>query len=532
MKNRHYLLLLISLLVLTVVACSPAEPTPENSADATDVSAVLVTESAEADPDIVADPDPTVESDPAAEADDDTIDPTQPLTDADVRKLMYDLSDGRRDEALAALETAVASGDDRFIPVLIELMRAGQIGIVPWALDQREQLAAALDELAGTDIGYDWPAWIEWYGATDIEPPAEFTSWKGRILAEIDPAFGTFFQDSFPSDIRVEEIQWGGVVLDGIPALDNPNFVDADKATYLAPDEPVFGLSFNGDSRAYPLRIMDWHEMANDIVGGVPVSIAYCTLCGAAVAYDGRASDGETYTFGSSGFLLRSNKLMYDRQTKTLWNQLTGQPALGPLVDSGVTLDILPIVLTTWREWQNQHPDTVVLDIDTGFSRLYERGAAYADYFSSPDTMFPVWQRSELLPDKSNVYALRLDGVPKAYPIDVVTEEIVVNDTVGETNVVLIAPNGIVETTGTSYRSSREAAYIPGAEVRAYERNEHTFTPGDDSNTVIDESGAVWQVTEDALVGPDSATLARVGGHLAYWFGWFAFFPNTLVYGQ
>lgn len=527
MKNQRTFLLLFTLFILVVVACTPAEPTPDESAEATIAPTEIATESAEADADEIA-----ANTDEVDDSNEDTIDPTQPLSDADVRKLMYDLSDGRRDEALAALETVTASGDERFIPILIELMRAGQIGIVPWALDQREQLAATLDTLAGTDIGYDWPAWIEWYGATDIEPPAEFTSWKGRILAEIDPAFGTFFQDSYPSDIRVEEIQWGGVVLDGIPALDNPNFVDADKATYLEPDEPVFGLSFNGDSRAYPLRIMDWHEMANDVVGGVPVSIAYCTLCGAAVAYDGRASDGETYTFGSSGFLLRSNKLMYDRQTKTLWNQLTGQPALGPLVDDGVTLDILPIVLTTWREWQNQHPDTVVLDVDTGFSRSYERGAAYADYFSSPETMFPVWQRSELLPDKSNVYALRLDGIPKAYPIDIVTEEIVVNDTVGETHVVLIAPNGIVETAGTSYRSNREAAYILGAEVRAYERDEHTFTPGDDPDTVLDETGAVWQVTEDALLGPDGAKLARLGGHLAYWFGWFAFFPNTLVYGQ
>jgi hypothetical protein len=517
MKSRHSLpIFVFILLVIGLVACGP---TPTEDVTPTEVIETA-TESAEN----TATPEPTATT-VIEEVTDSAETPTP-------RSLMYDLTDGRRGEALAALETIATSGDQQYIPVLIEVMRAGQIGTVSWALDERQQLAIALDELAGTNIGYDWPAWVEWYGATDIVPPDEFTSWKGRLLANIDPAFGEFFQDSYESTIRVEEIQWGGVVVDGIPALDNPTFIEPDKATYLEPDEPVFGLSINGDSRAYPLRIMDWHEMANDVVGDVPVSIAYCTLCGAAVAYDGRASNGETYTFGSSGFLLRSNKLMYDRQTRTLWNQLTGEPALGPLVGEEVTLDILPIVLTTWREWQNQHPDTVVLDNNTGFSRPYEPGAAYADYFSSVDTMFPVWQRNDLLPDKSNVYALRLDGVPKAYPIDLLTEELVVNDSVGQTNVVLIAPNGIVETSGRSARSGSDSSYIPGAEIRAYQRGEHTFAPGEDADTVVDETGAVWQVTEDALVSADGTMLDRLGGHLAYWFGWFAFFPNTLVYGQ
>lgn len=523
MKTKQLLLLVILLLLFVLVGCGA------NSAESdTPVPSPTALPAATATAEPVAESPPT----PMRATSEALAYTGEPFTAKETRALMYALSDGRSAEALSALETVVASEEEQFIPVLIEIMRAGQIGTVPWALTQRQAIADALDTLAGSEIGYDWPAWVEWYGATDITPPEEFTSWKGRLLANIDPAFGVFFRDSFPRTIRVEEIQWGGVVLDGIPALDNPAFLEADKAIYLEPDEPVFGLSINGDSRAYPLRIMDWHEMANDVVGGVPVSIAYCTLCGAAVAYDGRASDGEIYTFGSSGFLLRSNKLMYDRQTQTLWNQLTGEPALGSLVDQNVTLDILPIVLTTWREWQNQHPDTVVLDVDTGFSRPYEPGAAYADYFSSADTMFPVWQRSELLEDKSGVYALRLDGVPKAYPIDLLVDEVVVNDLVGQTPVVLIAADEVVETTGRAARSGREAVYVSGAEVRAFARGDHTFALGGAPDTVVDESGVVWQVTEDGLLGPDGVVLDRLGGHLAYWFGWFAFFPNTLVYGQ
>jgi hypothetical protein len=209
-----------------------------------------------------------------------------------------------------------------------------------------------LETLSGQSFGENWFAWIEWYGTTSYTPPSGFTSWKGRILGVLDPGFADFLQDEFPSTIRVEEILWGGVLVDGIPALSNATMIPADESTYMEPDEPVFGISINGDHRAYPLRILDWHEMANDVVGGVPVSLAYCTLCGSGIAFDGRASNGETYTFGSSGFLFRSNKLMYDRETRTLWNQLTGEPVLGKLVGTGIKLDLLPVVLTSWEPWQ------------------------------------------------------------------------------------------------------------------------------------------------------------------------------------
>ena len=225
-------------------------------------------------------------------------------------------------------------------------MRANQIGL---SVSTNYALAIdSLESLSGQNFGDDWPAWVEWYGKTDFSPPPNFTGWKGQLLGQIDPGFAEFLQDDFPSTVRSEEIMWGGVVVDGIPALDNAGMIPADEEDYLDPAEPVFGISINGDHRAYPLRILDWHEMANDVVGGVPVSLAYCTLCGAGIAFDGRAPDGETYTFGSSGFLFRSNKLMYDRQTRTLWNQLTGEPVLGQLVGTGVKLNLLPVVFTTW----------------------------------------------------------------------------------------------------------------------------------------------------------------------------------------
>ncbi|MGB0388806.1 MAG: DUF3179 domain-containing protein [Ardenticatenaceae bacterium] len=456
-----------------------------------------------------------------------------PLPDEEVSRLMSALLEGDRDELLAARDAILAARDTRFIAVFLELFRASEMGVVR-AVDYRVH-ADTLNKLSGQSFGLDWAAWVEWYGGTDLMPPPGFTGWKGQLLARIYPQFADFLYDGAPSKIRTEEIQWGGVVVDGIPALMEATMIPGAQGAYLEADEAVFGISINGDSRAYPLRILDWHEMANDVVGGVPVSLAYCTLCGAAIAYDGRASDGNSYTFGSSGFLFRSNKLMYDHQTRTLWNQFTGEPVLGKLAASDVSLSLLPVVLTTWQEWQAQHPDTLVLDLDTGYDRIYQPGAAYGDYFSGSDTMFPVWQRDDALPTKSQIYGLHLDGVRKAYPIETLAEEQVVNDIVGQTPVVLIASRGIVTIDGQSRRIG-PVTYRAGSEVRAYERTEHTFSPPlrgaptSDPNTVLDETGRPWQITEEALVGPEGETLTRLNGHLAYWFGWYAFFPQTELY--
>jgi hypothetical protein len=429
-----------------------------------------------------------------------------------------------------ALSTIRESGDERFVSVLIELMRGRQIGIVggPYS-----EIIGALEELSGQDFGDDWPAWVIWYGGTDLEPPPGFTTWKGNILSRIDPGFGEFLRDEYPSRIRVEEIQWGGVPVDGIPPLEHAPMIPGDEAVYLRDEEPVFGVVANDEARAYPLRIVDNHEMANDTIGGIPVSVAYCTLCGAAIAYDGRASDGNTYDFGTSGFLYRSNKLMYDRPTGTLWNQLTGEPVLGELADTDVRLDILPIVLTSWADWLAQHPDTLVLDRETGVypADFYESGVLYGDYFASSETMFPVWQRSDLLEDKDFVYALHIDGQPKAYDVRTLAEEQVVNDELGGTPLVLVASRGTVTVDGVNRRVG-PVTYTNGGEVRAYDRGEEVFSPGPDADTVLDSSRRAWQVTEEALLGPDGESAPRVNGHLAYWFGWYAFFPNTLLYPE
>jgi len=438
--------------------------------------------------------------------------------------------------AREALRTIAAARDSRFVPVLIEVLRAGQVGVLEAA--DVSMVISALQALSGKQFGQDWPAWVEWYGTTALAPPPGFVGWKGRLFGRIDSRFRGFLSDGLPSRLRVEEIQWGGVGVDGIPALTRSRMVPASLATYLAPADPVFGLAIDGYARAYPLRILDWHEMVNDRVGGTPISIAYCTLCGAGIAYEGRASDGRTYTFGSSGLLYRSNKLMYDHQTRTLWNQLTGEPVLGRLASSGVRLTLRPLVLSSWREWVLQHPETKVLDVQTGYDRVYAPGAAYGPYFASRDTMFPVWRRSRALPSKARVFAVRIDGIPKAFPIDALAARRVVNDGVGSTPVVLIAIRGMITVAGQHEGGQVDriraspVAYSAGAEVRVFARGQERFRPGPSFGTVQDASGRFWRITEDALIGPGGLRAPRLPGFLAYWFAWYAFFPQTLIYGQ
>lgn len=476
----------------------------------------------------------TLELNPVKPESTSTVSPTQsfpslasetPSPDDEATQLMYSLVSGS--DYQQAIDTILSTQDTRFIAVFIELMRANQIGVVRGA--GYNVHVEVLETLSGQSFGGDWPAWVEWYGTTSLTPPPGFTGWKGKVLGLIDPEFEGFLQDDLPSVIRVEEIQWGGVKVDGIPALKNATMIPADEADYLEIDEPVFGVSVNGDHRAYPLRILDWHEMANDIVGGVPLSLAYCTLCGAGIAFDGRASNGETYTFGSSGFLFQSNKLMYDHQTRTLWNQLTGEPVLGKLVEENIKLELLPVVVTSWESWLEQHPDTLVLDINTGYQRPYEIGAAYGSYFASNETMFPVWQRSNLLETKDRIYALQVDGIPKAYPVKTLIDEQVINDVIGQTSVVLVALESDIT---VAIAKTPFKTYNAGGEVRAYFSEEETFRPGLDKSTVLDSAGNSWQITEEALVGPDGKLAPRVNGHLAYWFGWYSFFPKTLLYGE
>ena len=527
---------LVALSVLAGACSGPGDEEPPVAATATPEATAVPRQTAAASP-VSRDEAPAVATAaPEAASASPEAAAVLPISDDEALSLMRTLA-GEQDSPPVrnAVDRILAAADERFAALLIEVMWARGIGLVPGGLEPAEY-QAALAQLTGEDFGPSFRRWFEWYGRTSITPPPGYTSWKGRLLSGIDEGFADFLQDGHPSTIRPEEIVWGGVGIDGIPPLDNPATLAPHEA-YLELEDAVFGIAINGEARAYPLRILDWHEMANDIVGGVPVTLAYCPLCGAGIAYDGRAPNGQSYTFSTSGLLYRSNKLMYDRATRTLWNQFTGEPVLGSLAgdtDAGgrpLRLSLLPVVLTTWGDWLAQHPETTVLDIETGFTRPYEPGLPYGNYFQSRGTMFPVSRRSDLVGPKDFVYGLRIAGDRKAYPVSTLIEEPVVNDTVGERPVVVVANRGYVITDGVHREAPSPAAYYSGAEVRAFERGDRVFTAGDDPDTLHDAAGGVWRVSEEALLGPDGERLERVDGHLAYWFGWFSFYPETAVYG-
>ena len=212
--------------------------------------------------------------------------------------------------------------------------------------------------------------------------------------------------------VPVAEIEHGGPQKDGIPAIDKPDFLSAGFAAFLTVSDPVLGLSIGGDSRAYPIRIMNWHEVVNDHFGKQPVVVTYCPLCGTGVAFAARVA-GRELDFGVSGLLYNSDVLLYDRQTQSLWSQLLGKAISGPL--KGTELQRLALTHTNWGDWRRLHPDTRVLSANTGRARPYQRNP-YAGYETTEELYFPVAFRSAGFHPKERVLGVALGGQYKAFP--------------------------------------------------------------------------------------------------------------------
>ncbi len=415
--------------------------------------------------------------------------------------------------------------DPHNAPFLVDMLN-----VWPYGEIYRTHLLDTLRYLTEEDFfatgGFEWLDWVGDHPEYDA-PPSVYPWWKGEILSTLDQRFREFLpEDGVAHTIRLEEIVWGGVLVDSIPSLDNPAVIPAHEARYLDLDEQVFGVYLNGEARAYPLRIMNWHEMTNDVVGGQPFALAYCTLCGSGILYDTRRGDGQDpYIFGSSGLLYRSNKLMYDADTKSLWNQFTGIPVVGDLVGEDIELPILPVTVTTWGEWKSQHPGTMVLSLDTGYERSYNRpgtpGAAYYDlekgydYFADPTLMFPGGPGADnlRLRPKDQVFVAILDsGEAKAYPLETLQElgaTAVLNDAVSQVPIVVVTDEG--------------------GGVQAFLRENRTFELADDGR-LIDSEGGRWRVTPEGLSGPNGEFAARVSGHVAFWFGYASFRPGGELY--
>jgi len=409
-----------------------------------------------------------------------------------------------------AAEAILRSGDKSLVAPLVD-----QLFFVPSR--QRAEILRVLAGLTG-ERRERYLDWVDYVGEhPEQAPPRGYLGFKGRTFARIDPQYGELLRDGVATRIRAEEIVSGGVPFDGIPALEQPLHLFAEVAR-LADDELVFAAEVGGEARAWPLAVLSWHEMLDDRLGGEPVTLSYCTLCRSAVLFRGRLPDGRETTFGTSGLLYRSNKLMFDRATRTLWSNLTGEPVLGPLAAAAQPLDALPLVLERWGAWRAEHPRTTVMVGDPAVARrhgfVYRPGAADARRFG---VEFPVPGEDARLAAKEEVWGVRFGGAVKAYAVPALLAAGVVEDTVGAEPIVIVA----------------DAA--SGA-IRAYRRGAHRFRAGG-ARELLDETGARFRVEEDALRavaapggGAAAHELTRIPGWPSYWFAWQSFYPGSALW--
>ena len=226
----------------------------------------------------------------------------------------------------------------------------------------------------------------------------------------------------------------GGPGKDGIPSIDRPRFDTAAQAgRWLEERDPLLTVESGDKVKAYPLRIMSWHEIVNDWVGGVPVAVTYCPLCGSAVTFR-RVLDGQEVELGVSGKLYNSDLVMYDRKTDTLWSQILGLAILGEL--AGQRLDVLKTDLVDFRALRQHHPAAQVLSPDTGFARDYGMNP-YGDYDQSPRIFFPVEHASDELFAKERVVGVELEGAYKAYRLETLRQRREIRDSLAGQEVIL-----------------------------------------------------------------------------------------------
>lgn len=390
------------------------------------------------------------------------------------------------------------------IPMALETMRYSSSRTVRTFLDNQINQSVPKPYLNDTNTI------LEWVWNQKVEAPEGYANFKASLYQNIDPRFFKYFHERQSlARVRLDEMRWGGVVQDGIPPLRNPKMLSVKQATYLEDSNVVFGIEINGDARAYPKRILAWHEMFTDTIGGVEIAGVYCTLCGTVIPYRTKHK-GKSYKLGTSGFLYRSNKMMYDNETQSLWSTTKGIPVLGPLVDQGIQLEYESVVTTTWGEWKRRHPNTTVLSLDTSHQRDYSEGNAYKAYFGTDQLMFNTPFNDARLKNKREVLALRFSAAPNqqlAIDTEFLNKHPIYTNNIGRQKFVVFT-----DTTGAN---------------RVYDPKGVEFSRYDGDQTVVDTKGNKWHLTESELTNSNGKKLHRLRYHRAFWFGWRAAFPET-----
>ena len=380
------------------------------------------------------------------------------------------------------------TGDPRLAWIMSDLLRFFYVG------DIHDGAVSAFQRLTGVNLNDDpvssrsrWQSVTDHLIAWDLPAFDRYDDYKGRLFTLVEPGWQPFFDDA-DATIDWRLLSWGGVLIDDrplgdpnvcpngcIPAIDDPAVTDAAGGSWYADDGIVFSVVINGEARAYPRHIMEIHEMVNDTLGGRRIGMPYCTLCGSAQAYftDDVPAGVETPILRTSGLLARSNKVMYDLVTKSVFDTFTGEALSGPLRERGVVLNQATVVTTTWGEWKAAHPDTTIIAEDGGIGRRYPLDPLRGRDDDGP--IFPIGDMDGTLGVHDQVFGVVLDdGTPVAFPVAAAAAA--------------LQAGGRVELAGVTLR-------LDGGGVRA-----------------VDSAGN------------------EIEGHQAFWFAWSQFMPDTLLW--
>jgi hypothetical protein len=379
-------------------------------------------------------------------------------------------------------------GDPRVAWLLSDILRFLQRGPVS------DAAVGAFTELTGVALPEGGPVspWgpvTDYLIAWDIEAPPGYAEYKARLFTQVEPGWQPFFDDT-DANVDWRLVSWGGVLIDDrplgatdpcpggcIPALDDPPVTNAEEGLWYPDDAIVFGVTVNGESRAYPKNIMEVHEMVNDTLGGRRIGMPYCTLCGSAQAFftDAVPEGFDTLVLRTSGLLARSNKVMYELETQSMFDTFLGVALTGPLREAGFSLDPVTVVTSTWADWKAAHPDTTIVARDGG------RGIAYpADPLRGRDDNGPI------------------------FPVGDVDPRLAVQEQV----LGVVAPDG-------------SAIAFPVAAARAAR----------DEGVAVTASGVELEIDAGGLRAVDSSGV-EIPSHQSFWFAWSQFQPDTALWGQ
>jgi len=329
--------------------------------------------------------------------------------------------------------------------------------------------------------------------------------------------------------VDLADIISGGPPKDGIPAIDRPVFVDhASAASWLKPDEPVIALRIGDEARAYPLQILLYHEIVNDVVAGIPVAITFCPLCHAALVFD-RRLNGQVLDFGTTGRLRKSDLVMYDRQTESWWQQFSGEGIVGQM--AGQKLRDLPASIVSLGEFTRTYPDGKVLSRDTGYRRPYGRNP-YTGYDSITDRpwLFNSSVDRRLKP-MERVLSVRVGEQMKLYPASTVSPSSIVQERLNGQDILVVSAGAMYSALDRSQitESKKIPSMIAFSPVVKGQKLDFRWQ----QNQLVDQqTGSIWSVLGTAVEGPlkgEQLRILRGGMHFA--FAWLAFNPEVPIYG-